>query len=44
MDAPGNLFKTVLTAGHVHDVAGANAPVPDMEAAALLANKAYDAD
>ena len=44
MDALGNPLKIVLTAGQVHDLAGADALVPGMEAEALLADKAYDAD
>ena len=34
----------MLTAGQVHDLAGADTLVPGMEAEALLADKAYDAD
>ena len=37
-------MKIILTAGLVHDLAGADALVPGMEAEALLADKAYDAD
>ena len=37
-------MKVVLTAGQVHDLAGADALLPGMEAKALLADKAYDAD
>lgn len=44
MDALGNPLKVTLTAGQVHDLAGADALVPGMEADALLADKAYDAD
>ncbi len=44
MDALGNPLKIILTAGQVHDLAGADALVPGMEADALLADKAYDAD
>jgi transposase len=44
VDALGNPLKVILTAGQVHDLAGADAPVPGMEAEALLADKAYDAD
>ena len=40
----GNPLKIILTAGQVHDRAGADALVPGMEAEALLADKAYDAD
>ena len=34
----------MLTGGQVHDLAGADALLPGMEAKALLADKAYDAD
>jgi transposase len=44
VDALGNPLKTILTVGQVHDLAGADALVPGMEAEALLADKAYDAD
>ncbi len=44
MDALGNPLTVLLTAGQVHDLAGADALVPGMEAEALLADKAYDAD
>jgi transposase len=44
VDALGNPLKIILTAGQVHDLAGADAFVPGMEAEALLADKAYDAD
>jgi transposase len=44
VDALGNPLKIVLTAGQVHDLAGADALVPGMDAKALLADKAYDAD
>ena len=44
VDALGNPLKIILTAGQVHDLAGADALVPGMEAEALLADKAYDAD
>jgi transposase len=43
-DALGNPLKMVLTGGQVHDLAGADALLPDMEAAILLADKAYDAE
>ena len=43
-DALGNPLKIILTAGQVHDLAGADALLPDLEAKALLADKAYDAD
>jgi transposase len=44
VDALGNPLKMVLTGGQVHDLAGADALLPTMEAAILLADKAYDAD
>jgi transposase len=44
VDAPGNPLKIILTAGQVHDLAGADALPPEMEATILLADKAYDAD
>ena len=44
VDALGNPLKMVLTGGQVHDLAGADALLPDLQAAALLADKAYDAD
>lgn len=34
----------MLTAGQAHDLNGADALLPDLEAGALLADKAYDAD
>jgi transposase len=37
-------LKIILTAGQIHDLAGADALLPDLEAKALLADKAYDAD
>ena len=43
-DALGNPLKIILTAGQVHDLAGADALWPDLDAKALLADKAYDAD
>ena len=44
VDALGLPLKIVLTAGQLHDLAGADALLPGMEAKALLADKAYDAD
>jgi transposase len=44
VDALGNPLKIMLTAGQVHDLAGADTLVPGMEAQVLLADKAYDAD
>jgi transposase len=43
-DALGNPLKIILTAGQVHDLIGADAFLPDMEAKILLADKAFDAD
>jgi transposase len=43
-DALGNPLKIILTAGQVHDLAGADALLPGMEAMVLLADKAFDAD
>jgi transposase len=37
-------LKVILTAGQVHDLAGADALLPGLEAKALLADKAFDAD
>jgi transposase len=37
-------LKIILTAGQVHDLAGADALLPGLEAKALLADKAFDAD
>lgn len=44
VDALGNPLKIILTAGQVHDLTGADALLPGMQAEALLADKAYDAD
>ena len=44
VDALGNPLKIILTPGQVHDLAGADALLPEMEAKILLADKAYDAD
>jgi transposase len=44
VDALGHPLKIMLTGGQVHDLAGADALLPGMEAKALLADKAYDAD
>ena len=43
-DALGNPLKILLTAGQIHDLAGADALLPGLEAKALLADKAFDAD
>ena len=37
-------MKIVLTVGQIHDLARADALLPGMQAKALLADKAYDAD
>lgn len=44
VDALGNPLAFLLTAGQVHDLAGADALLPSMAADCLLADKAYDAD
>ncbi len=44
VDALGNPIGFYLTGGQVHDLAGADELLPDMEADGLLADKAYDAD
>jgi transposase len=44
VNALGNPLKIILTAGQVHDLAGADAMLPEMKAEALLADKAFDAD
>src|ERR1017187_10225443 len=44
VDALGKPLKMILTGGQVHDLAGADALLPEMEATVLLADKAYDAD
>jgi transposase len=44
VNALGNPLKIILTAGQVHDLAGAHAMLPEMKAEALLADKAFDAD
>ena len=44
VDALGNPMKAILTGGQTHDLAGADALLPGMEAEALLADKAFDAD
>lgn len=43
-DALGNPTSFTLTAGQVYDLAGADALLPGMQAATLIADKAYDAD
>jgi transposase len=44
VDALGNPLKAILTGGQTHDLGGADARLPGLEAKALLADKAYDAD
>lgn len=44
VDALGNPLDFLLTPGQAHDLEGADAFLPELEAAALLADKAYDAD
>ena len=39
VDALGNPLTMILTAGQVHDLAGADALLPEMEAKVLLAGK-----
>ena len=43
-DALGNPTSFMLTSGQAHDLNGADGLLPDLEADALLADKAYDAD
>ena len=42
-DALGNPTGFFLTGGHVHDLAGADELLDNLQADALLADKAYDA-
>lgn len=44
VDALGNPLAFILTPGQAHDLVGADALLPQMEADALLADKAFDAD
>ena len=44
VDALGNPVAFLLTAGQVHDLAGADALLPQIAAPILIADKAYDAD
>lgn len=44
VDALGNPLDFFLTPGQAHDLEGADAFLPELEAGALLADKAYDAD
>ena len=43
-DALGNPLGFFLTPGQAHDLQGADALLPDMQADTLLADKAFDAD
>jgi transposase len=44
VDALGNPLAFFLTPGQAHDLEGADALLPDMQADTLLADKAFDAD
>src|SRR5713226_8402744 len=44
VDALGNPLGFFLTPGQAHDLQGADALLPHMQADALLADKAFDAD
>jgi transposase len=44
VDALGNPTSFMLTPGQAHDLNGADGLLPALEADALLADKAYDAD
>jgi transposase len=44
VDALGNPIAFLLTPGQAHDLEGADALLPQMQANALLADKAFDAD
>ena len=44
VDALGNPLGFFLTPGQAHDLQGADALLPDMQADTLLADKAFDAD
>jgi len=44
VDALGNPIAFLLTAGQAHDLQGADALLPNMQADTLLADKAFDAD
>jgi transposase len=43
-DALGNPTRCFLTPGHVHDLAGADALLPRIQADTVIADRAYDAD
>ena len=44
MDALGNPIGFALTGGQAHDLAGADALLPELEAETLIADKAFDAE
>jgi transposase len=44
VDALGNPMAFFLTGGHAHDLEGADELLPKLQADALLADKAFDAD
>jgi transposase len=44
VDALGNPLAFFLTPGQAHDLEGADALLPQMQADTLLADKAFDAD
>jgi transposase len=44
VDALGNPLAFLLSPGQAHDLEGADAFLPQMQAATLLADKAFDAD
>jgi transposase len=44
VDALGNPVGFCLSGGQAHDLVGADHLLPDMQAATLIADKAYDAD
>ena len=44
VDALGNPLRILLTQGQTHDLAGADALLPQMASNVLIADKAYDAD
>ncbi len=44
VDALGNPLSFLLTGGQAHDLDGADALLPQMQADTLLADKAFDAD
>ena len=44
VDAPGNPLAFLLTPGQAHDLAGADALLPQMAADLLSADRAFDAD